>query len=347
MVPANVEPVMCEAASIKNYQEIPIIDLGPFFNGVPGGAEKTADRLRWVQEEVGFYYLINHGISADLIKNSLEQVRLFHSLPLEEKLNLKVDERSTGYVPIRSTVYVSSNVNKNTKRDLNANFRIVRERPIDHPSIITGRRFTGPNKWPNTSLLPDFKRVMLEYYSAMEDLGNSLLPLYALALDLKPDYFDDLFTDPTWLTRNVHYPPESPEDNQFGISPHTDHGFITLIPISEVLGLEVQSPDHGWIPAKYVENGLIVNSGDFMAKWTNGRFIATPHRVLAPAKDRYISAFFYNPNWNVTSEPLPSCTGPDNPPKFKTSTFLDHLCNYVDRNYTQSSGGTMANNAFS
>ena len=95
---------MYEAASIKNHQEIPIIDLGPFFDGVPGAAEKTADRLRWVQEEVGFYYLINHGISADLIKNSLEQVRLFHSLPLEEKLNLKVDERSTGYVPIKSTV---------------------------------------------------------------------------------------------------------------------------------------------------------------------------------------------------------------------------------------------------
>ena len=336
-----------ETTTHTNHSEIPIVDIGPFLNGAPRAAEETADRLRWVQEEIGFYYLINHGISANLIKKSLEQVKLFHNLPIEKKLDLKVDDKTTGYVPIRSTVYVSSNVNKNTKKDLNANFRIVRERTINHPSITAGRRFTGPNKWPDPSILPDFKNVMLEYYNAMEALGHSLLPLYAIALDLSPDYFDDLFTDPTWLTRNVHYPPEKPEDNQFGISPHTDHGFITLIPISEVPGLEVKSQDSGWISAKYVKHALIVNSGEFMTKWTNGRFIATPHRVLAPAQDRYVSAFFYNPNWNVISDPLPSCVGADNPPKFRATKFLDHLCNYVDRNYTKSSGGQMADNIFS
>ena len=336
-----------ETTTHTNLSEIPVIDIGPFLNGAPRATEETAYRLRWVQEEIGFYYLINHGISANLIQNALEQVKLFHNLPIEKKLDLKVDDKSTGYVPIRSTVYVSSNVNKNTKKDLNANFRIVRERTIDHPSITAGRRFTGPNKWPDPSILPDFKDVMLEYYNAMETLGHSLLPLYAIALDLSPNYFDDLFTDPTWLTRNVHYPPEKPEDNQFGISPHTDHGFITLIPISEVPGLEVKSQDSGWISAKFVKHSLIVNSGEFMTKWTNGRFIATPHRVLAPPQDRYISAFFYNPNWNVISDPLPSCVGSDNPPKFRATKFLDHLCNYVDRNYTKSSGGQMADNIFS
>ena len=332
---------------MRNHHQIPLIDLGPYLENAPRAAEETAERLRWVQEKIGFYYLINHGVSADLIQKALKQVRLFHSQPLKEKLKLKVDEQTTGYVPIKSTVYVSSDVNINTKKDLNANFRIVRERSIHHPSIAAGRRFTGPNKWPDPLLLPDFKIAMLDYYNAMENLGRSMLPLYALALGLEVDYFDSLFTDPTWLTRNVHYPPEKPERNQFGISPHTDHGFITLIPISEVPGLEVKSQDGSWISVNYLENGLIVNSGDFMQKWTNGRFIATPHRVVAPEKDRYISAFFYNPNWNVTSEPLPSCVGPDNPRKYEVIGFLDHLCNYVDQNYTQSSGGQMADNAFS
>ena len=336
-----------QAAAKLNRDEIPIIDLGPYFNGTAEAAEQTAAKLRWVQEEIGFYYLINHGIAANLIQKALEQVRLLHDLPIERKLDLKVDSRTTGYVPIRSTVYVSSNVNNNTKKDLNANFRIVRERPIDHPSIKAGRRFTGPNKWPNTELLPDFKTNMLEYLNAMETLAHSLLPLYALALELEPDYFDEYFTDPTWLTRNVHYPTEIPEENQFGISPHRDHGFITLIPVSEVPGLEVRSEDNHWIAANYVENALIVNSGEFMTKWTNGRFIATPHRVLSPVKDRYISAFFYNPNWDVKSDPLPGCIGPDNPPLFKPTRFLDHLCEYVDRNYTKSSGGQMAENTFS
>ena len=178
-----------QAAEKLNRDEIPIIDLGPYFNGIAEAAEQTAARLRWVQEEIGFYYLINHGISGNLIRRALEQVQLLHNLPIEKKLELKVDDKSTGYVPIKSTVYVSSTVNTNTKKDLNANFRIVRERPIDHPSVKAGRRFTGPNKWPNTMLLPDFKTIMLEYLNAMETLAHSLLPLYALALELEPDYF--------------------------------------------------------------------------------------------------------------------------------------------------------------
>lgn len=292
-----------------------------------------------MQEEIGFYYIINHGISRDLIDAAIEQVRLLHGLPMEEKLKLKVDERTTGYVPIKSTIYVTTDAGDNSQYDLNENYRIVRDRSEDHPSVIAGRRFTGPNKWPSAEILPDFKTVMLQYYAAMEALGHPMLPLYALALDLPSDYFDELFTDPTWLTRNVHYPATKPEDNQFGISPHTDHGFITMLPISKVPGLEVKTQAGDWMTADYVEDALIVNSGDFFKKWTNGRFIATPHRVIAPKEERYISAFFYNPNWDVRSEPLPSCVNEDHPAQFEVTSFLDHLCNYVDRNYKKSSGG--------
>ena len=109
-----------QAAAKLNRDEIPIIDLGPYFNGTAEAAEQTAAKLRWVQEEIGFYYLINHGIPDNLIQKALEQVQLLHDLPIERKLDLKVDSKTTGYVPIRSTVYVSSNVNNNTKKEGNA-----------------------------------------------------------------------------------------------------------------------------------------------------------------------------------------------------------------------------------
>ena len=327
--------------------EIPIIDVGPYMAGHSGAAEEAAELLRWVQEEIGFYYLVNHGVDEELIQAALGQLKAFYDLPMEEKLKLKVDERSTGYVPIKSTVYVTSDVADNTRKDLNEDISIVRERPANHPGIQEGRRFTGPNKWRPKDLLPHFKSTMLTYYQVMEDLGRSLLPLYALALDLTPDYFDELFTDPNWLTRNVHYPPEEPGEDQFGIAPHTDHGFITLLPISKVPGLEVKSQDGGWIKAKYIENAMVVNSGDFLAKWTNGQFLATPHRVLAPATNRYISALFYNPNWDVRCDALPTCVDAKNPAHEDGTTMLEHLCNYVDSNYTQSAGGTQDDKAFS
>lgn len=320
-------------------RKIPLLDIGSFLNGNEEAAINTAQKLQWIQEKVGFYYVINHGIEPKLISNAIEQVRLLHQLPMEEKLKLKVDESTTGYVPIKSTMYVTTDIGDNTKYDLNENYRIVRERSPDHPSIKAGRRFAGPNKWPSMDLLPKFKSVMLEYYAAMEELGHSMLPLYARALDITPNYFDVLFTDPTWLTRNVHYPAMKAEENQFGISPHSDHGFITLLPISDIPGLEVKSQTGDWISVDFIEGAILINSGDFMKKWTNGRFIATPHRVLAPNKDRFISAFFYNPNWDVRSDPLRSCVNAQNPPQFKVTTFQDHLCNYVDQNYKKSSGG--------
>ncbi len=298
-----------------------------------------AAQLRWIQEEVGFYYIVNHGVSSDLIDRAINQVRQFHSLPIAEKLKLKVDKDTTGYIPIKSTIYVTTDAGKNDQYDLNENYRIVRERPSDHPSILAGRRFAGPNKWPSTELLPNFRNIMLEYYAAMENLGRSMLPLYARALDLPANYFDKFFTDPMWFTRNVHYPAVQAEKNQFGISPHSDHGFITLLPLSKVPGLEVKSQSGQWIPGGYVKDAIVVNSGDFMKKWTNGRFIATPHRVQPPKEERYISAFFFNPNWDVSSAPLPNCIDEKHPGSFEVTTFYDHLCNYVDRNYTQSTGG--------
>ena len=319
--------------------QIPILDLSKFFEGDEVTQISVAADLRWIQEKIGFYYIINHGVASDLINEAVGQVQALHSLPMEEKLKVKVDKDTTGYIPIKSTMYVTTDAGKNDNYDLNENYRIVRERKIDHPSILAGRRFSGPNKWPNSDLLPDFKNIMLKYYSAMESLGRNMLPLYARALDLAPDYLDGFFTDPMWFTRNVHYPAMKAEENQFGISPHSDHGFITLLPVSKVPGLEVKTQDGNWISGDYVEDAIIVNSGDFMKKWTNGRFIATPHRVLPPRKDRYISAFFFNPNWDVLSSPLPSCIDEHDPNKFEIISFYDHLCDYVDKNYTQSSGG--------
>ena len=319
--------------------QIPILDLLKFFEGDEVTQISVAADLRWIQEKIGFYYMINHGVASDLINEAVGQVQALHSLPMEEKLKVKVDKDTTGYIPIKSTMYVTTDAGKNDNYDLNENYRIVRERKIDHPSILAGRRFSGPNKWPNSDLLPDFKNIMLKYYSAMESLGRNMLPLYARALDLAPDYLDGFFTDPMWFTRNVHYPAMKAEENQFGISPHSDHGFITLLPVSKVPGLEVKTQDGNWISGDYVEDAIIVNSGDFMKKWTNGRFIATPHRVLPPRKDRYISAFFFNPNWDVLSSPLPSCIDEHDPNKFEIISFYDHLCDYVDKNYTQSSGG--------
>lgn len=306
---------------------IPVLDLGPYLAGEAGALERLAGELRYVQENVGFYFTVNHGVPQDLIDRAHGNLRRFFALPDAEKRKHK------NYLPPGSTIYVSSTVNDNTKPDLNEMIRMVRERPADHPAIKAGLSTHGPNHWPDEALVPGWRAEMLAYYDAMEALGYKLLPVYARALDLPADYFDGLFDDPVWTTRNQHYPAVAAEDNQFGIAPHCDHGFLTLLPVTQEPGLQIRTSEGDWLPANTVDGAIIVNTGEFLNRWTNGRFMATPHRVVPTGRDRYSIAFFFNPSWDTVADPLPTCIGPDNPPRFKPVRFLDYREWYINQNF--------------
>ncbi len=326
-------------AGLDEPTAIPVLDIGPYLAGDGDALEQLATELRHAQEHVGFYFIVNHGVPRQLILQTYDQLRRFFALPLEEKLKLKINENSLGYVPAKSSIYVTSTVNQNTKPDLNETILTCRERAPDHPSIVAKRRFHGPNQWPDEALIPGYREKMLEYYATVEALAFKMLPLYARALDLPADYFEPYFADPMWTTRNSFYPAVDAEENQFGISPHRDHGFITFLPLSEEPGLQIQTQSGRWLPAEQVGNAFIVNTGEFMNRWTNGRFLATPHRVVPPKNDRYSTAFFFNPAWDTVAEPLPTCVSADKPAKFEPMAMIDYLAWYFDRNFSKKGGG--------
>ena len=317
--------------------EIPTLDLGPYLSGDIAARERLARELCHLQETIGFYVVVNHGVPLEPIERAYEALREFFALPLDAKLRLKVDARSVGYIPTKSTVYVTSKFNINTKPDLNETITLARERPLDDPAIQQGLRFVGPNQWPES--LPHFRDAMIAYQEAMSVLAYAMLPLYARALDLPADYFAPYFTEPMWWTRNAYYAALEPEENQFGIAPHSDHGFITLLPISAIPGLQILLPSGDWFPATPVAGGILVNTGEFLHRWSNGRFLATPHRVLTPARDRYSMAMFFNPNAETVAEPLATCVSEEHPPAFEPVTMLDYMSRYIDSNYKREAGG--------
>jgi isopenicillin N synthase-like dioxygenase len=102
--------------------------------------------------------------------------------------------------------------------------------------------------------------------------------------------------------------------------------------------LQVRATTGKWLPAHAIEGAIIVNTGEFLNRWTNGRFMATPHRVVPMDRDRYSVAFFFNPSWDTVSDTLPTCTGPDNPPKFEPVRFLDYREWYLNQNFLAMTG---------
>jgi isopenicillin N synthase-like dioxygenase len=312
---------------------IPVIDLGPYLRGAPGALEVAAGELRCALEEIGFFIIVNHGIDPDLIDRTFAEARRFHDQPLDVKMALRMNEHNNGYMSMGRYAVWTSEVNTNTRPDLNEAFFVKRERPPHDPLLRSGRRFVGPNRWPDH--LPGFRETVLAYTEAVDGLARRVLPVCAAALALPSAYFDPAFAESQFSFRLSHYPPVGADENQFGIAPHTDANFLTFLAQTEVPGLQVRMPDGGWLDVPYIPRSFAVNSGDMMHRWTNGRFKSTPHRALPPVgRHRYAIPFFLGPHVDTVIECLPTCQGPDDPPRYPPITYDEYLRWWYDANYS-------------
>src|SRR5262245_18932896 len=311
---------------------IPVIDIEPYRKGVPGARESVAAELRHALEQVGFFVMVGHGVPQSLIDQTFSEARRFHDLPMAAKMALKMNEHNNGYMSMGRYAVWTSDVNANDKPDLNEAFFCKRERLADDPLRKSGRRFLGANLWPDD--LPGFRESVLAYTSAMDALTARVMPVCAAALDLPPTAFDAAFAESQFSFRLSHYPPVRAEANQFGIAPHTDANFLTFLAQSDIPGLQVRMPSGDWLDVPYVPGSYAVNAGDMMHRWTNGRFKSTPHRAVPPVgRHRYAIPYFLGPHMDTVIACLPTCQGPDRPPKQPPITYSDYLHWWYDANY--------------
>jgi len=309
-----------------------VIDLASYLTGAPGALETIAVQWRAAFETIGFCIIINHGVPQELIDRTFAEARRFHAQPLAAKMALRMNEHNNGYMAMGKYAVWTSEVNVNDKPDLNEAFFIKRERRPDDPLARSGRRFVGPNLWLET--LPGFRETVLAYTDTVDALGRRLMPVCAVSLDLPPDYFDAAFAESQFSFRMSHYPPVPAETNQFGIAPHTDANFLTFLAQTEVPGLQVRPPSGAWFDVPYIPGSFAVNAGDMLSRWTNGRFKSTPHRALPPVgQHRYAIPFFMGPHIDTVIACLPTCRGPDNPPRFPPITYEEYLLWWYDANY--------------
>ena len=314
--------------------EIPVIDLGDFLNAKPGARERTAGELQRACEQVGFFFISGHGVAQALIDAVFEASARFHALPLAEKEALKANEHNIGYMAYKASVSRASQVYEGElKANLVAAYFMKRDLAPNHPDVIANKRFRGANQWPQG--LPGFRETCVQYLDAMETLAKSMLPLYALALDLEADFFDEAFAEPQYSLRLSHYPPSDAEDNQFGVAPHTDSSFLTMLAQNKVAGLQIQRTDGTWIDAPPIEGTFVVNSGDMLRRWTNHRLLSTPHRAvaMAPGRDRYAIPFFFDCTADYVMECLPTCQDAKNPPRYPPTSYSDYMLWFARQNY--------------
>lgn len=311
---------------------LPILDLGPYLRHEAGALQHLAGALRQALEHIGFFFLINHGIPQILIDRVFAEAARLHALPLDDKMALSLSASNTGYLSLGRSRSRASALDGHKKPNVNAAFFMKRDRTPDDPDVVSGKPLRGLNQWPKN--LPGYRETLVEYFHTMEALGKRLVPLYAVALDLPKDYFEPSFRKPQVTLRLSHYPVIEHDEHQYGLAPHTDAGFMTLLPQNEVPGLAICPEGYEWMEPPVLPGSFLVNAGDILRRWTNDRFLSTSHRVLnSSGRDRYAIPYFFDPNTDTVIECLPTCQGPDNPPKYPPVTYENYLLWFTSSNY--------------
>ena len=331
--------------AVKDVEEatkaIPVIDFAPAFRGDPDGLDAVARRVRRASQEVGFFYLAGHGIPQAVVDAAFAASHEFHSMPLDEKLRLAINENNIGYLAVNQSIQGASAVHKATRPNYNESFFISHDRAADHPDVLAGTPLRGRNQWPEGH--EAMRAAMVRYFRTLYGLGERMLPVLARALDMPADFFTPFFANEAHVNlRFLHYPPQDVDDDeQFGQGPHTDNSFITILARMEVPGLAVRLPSGEWLAPPLIDGTFLVNLGNMMKRWSNDRFLSTPHAVLNNSgTDRYSIAFFYSPNPDSVIECLPSCTGPDSPPRHAPAVYRDLVLAFYNANYFHRRGYT-------
>ncbi|HWB48025.1 MAG TPA: 2-oxoglutarate and iron-dependent oxygenase domain-containing protein [Stellaceae bacterium] len=319
--------------------QIPVIDYGPYFRGEPGALERLVPQVRHACENVGFFYITGHGVPDAVVDAAFAASRRFHALPMDEKLALRLNEWNIGYLPMNASVQGASTVHKATRPNQNESFFISHDRAPDHPEVVAKAPLRGCNQWPPS--LPDIRAPMVTYFKTLGAMCDRMLPAFALALDAPADIFAPLFADDGHHNlRFLHYPPQDPdEDNLFGQAPHTDNSFMTALARTDVPGLAVRLPSGEWFPPPIIEGTFLINLGNMMRRFSNDRFLSTPHGVLNESgTDRYSIAYFHSPNPSATIRCLPSCVSGDNPPRYAPAVYRDLVLAFYRANYFHQKG---------
>jgi isopenicillin N synthase-like dioxygenase len=305
--------VYAEARKI-DVADIPVIDFGPFLSGGPDDRARVAGEIGRACETVGFLYLANHGVPDRLIEGTFAASRqFFDQSPAERMKSAATLEHWRGYVPSKLEGE-GGGVGGAIET-----YRFMLDLPADDPDVLAGKPLHLRNRWPGH--LPGFRLTVEDYINAMFGLSRSLRHAFAMGLGLDEAYFDPFYRRPLFQLSLLHYrPPKSlrQEDIEIGAGEHRDTGAFTLLMQDNTGGLEVARKDGEWIAAPPIPGAYVINIGDMMMRWTNGRFVSTPHRVVNRAlRPRYSIPFFANPDYDVTIAPIAGLLAPGEAPRYE------------------------------
>jgi isopenicillin N synthase-like dioxygenase len=310
----------------KTAQRLPVIDFADAFSSDLGKREAVAWEIHKIARDVGFFYLVNHGVQQGLIDGQFDWARRFFAAPdaVKRAVDMSLSPAGFGYERIGTQALDDG------PTDLKEGFQFGTDLPRDHPYVQQGVLRYGHNLWPQE--LPGMRAHAQQYHAAMSTLSQRLLAIIALSLQLPEDFFNFALGTPIATQRMLHYPPQpaDAQHNQIGAGAHTDWGLVTILAQDDIGGLEVHNADGDWVRATPIHGSFVVNIGDLLQRWSNDVYHSNAHRVRNDNPvPRYSLPFFMDGDHAVTVSCLSSCCSDEHPARYAPCTIGDYLAQKV------------------
>jgi isopenicillin N synthase-like dioxygenase len=299
--------------------EMPIIDISPIYSPSLSERRAVAQQIRAAAQNMGFFYIKNHGIPEDVTQDAYEACLAFFRQDMETKMkatyeNAKWDNGYRAPDTQRLNPYEGIDVRESFSYLYDPLYDpAVGEEGLDAiPEEVKRHLHNEEYPWEKTSNLPRLKESMVKHIGECLKLARALTRCFALSLGLEETIFDDKVKYPDASYGLNYYPPiaqkstettgstatmlqdNDGDEDRVSIGSHTDFQLFTILWQDSHGGLQVLNKQGQWLRAKPIDGTLVVNLGDFMQRITNDAYISTVHRARNySGKERVSIPFFW------------------------------------------------------
>ncbi|KAM7501453.1 hypothetical protein LguiB_000357 [Lonicera macranthoides] len=288
-------------------KDIPVIDLGE------ASAHLRADLIEQILKastEFGLFQVINHGVSEDLMKETMSLYKEFFNMAAEDKASLYSEDLS------QSTRLYTSGLNY-TEEEVH-NWKDT----LKH-SVYPFEEYK--ETWPEKPAR--YREVVGSYSIEVRKMGLKIWDLISEGLGLQAGCFGVEFCREQSMAIN-HYPCCPDPSLAMGIGGHCDPNLITVLQ-QEVYGLQMFK-DGKWLGVDPLPNAFVVNICHLLEIISNGKLKSAEHRgVTSSSAARTSIVTFFGPSGDSIIEPAKELVSFTNPPRFKAFVYQEFLQNYL------------------
>ncbi|KAL1900833.1 hypothetical protein Cpir12675_000709 [Ceratocystis pirilliformis] len=298
---------------------IPLIDFSSFLHGSEADRKEIAKAILVGFQTAGFIYLKNIPISAESRATAFSMSSHFFTLPEEDKLALSwtTPAANRGYSAFgrEKTSLLTDKTEidalRNATPDIKESLEIGREGEEGHPNLWPDEQRTG---------LEGFRAMMTSFFSECKQLHIEIMRAIGIGMGLGDKYFDPYVDKGDNTLRLLHYPPVKADAFKTAVRSghHSDYGSITILFQDDRGGLQICSPNGKFVDATPIKDTVVINAGDFLARWSNDTIKSTVHRVVEPPvkSAEYPARYSIAPNFDRDIEALPGTYATESEKKY-------------------------------